>query len=149
MGIFDKIIGKDDKGMDVFVGNLHPKARPTDLESFFGGFSKNAQFKIVTKYYDNGTSYRFGMVSFDSQRVAEKAIKKLNNQYLMGKPTIVREYFHRSYHNERRDINWRSKEWDTNERRGTDRRRREVENPNKAEQELRVKAYRDLAKKDI
>lgn len=147
MGILSLFTGGSDKGLDVYIGNLHPKARPGDLEAFFKGFTKNTRFKIVTKYYNDGSSHRFGIVTFESEVLGRKAISKLHLKQLMGKPVEVREYFHRTYQNERRELGWRNKQWEGEDRRGQERRRKEVEKPE--EESVSISGYKELAKKNL
>jgi RNA recognition motif-containing protein len=112
--------------MEVFIGNLAPNVSVTDLIGFFKGFSGKAKIRIVEKQLEDGTKCRFGIADFESDRLALKAIKKLNQKPLRGELVMVREYVHRSYYNERRAVNWRDKPWEGVERRQHERRRKET-----------------------
>lgn len=43
-----------------------------------------------------------GLVTIDSDAAAKRAIKQLNKKAFKNKPIIIREYFHRSWHNDPR-----------------------------------------------
>lgn len=116
--------------MDVFIGNLAPNASLTDLIGFFKGFSGKAKIRIVEKRMEDGGRCRYGIAAFESDKLAQKAIKKLNNKPLRGQLVALREYFHRYYYNERRAVNWRELPWEGVERRQQERRRKESRKEN-------------------
>jgi len=43
-----------------------------------------------------------GIVTIDSETAAKRVIRQLNKKPFKNKPIIVREYFHRSWHNDQR-----------------------------------------------
>ena len=76
--------------------------------------------KLIRK---NGPHY-FGLVEIESDKLANKAIKKLHASKFGSHRVIVREYEHRASSNDRRALNWRSVEWSKVERRGDERRQK-------------------------
>lgn len=147
--------------MEVYIGNLEPKITYGDLISFLKGFSSKAKIRIIEKRQSDGSKIRYGIAAFDSDKLALKAIRKLNNKPLRGERVIVREYFHRYYANERRDLNWRDKPWSGVERRRQERRKQHNLPPersnapgkqpanktNEGFKQPRISAYTHLAKK--
>ena len=108
--------------MDILVGNFPATATMRDLAMLFARFKNNVNFEIVEHGKDNTSPVRFGLVSFASERLALKAIRKLNGKEVEGVTIVVREFFHRAYNNDRRSISWRSRPWYDEERRKRDRR---------------------------
>ena len=94
-----------------------------------------------------------------SEAHANKMIKKLHQSLYRGERLEVREYIHRSYNNERRDIGWRNRGWSDGERRGHDRRRvplrhdknslfeKELEALDNSEEKVTISGYSDMARK--
>lgn len=113
--------------MEVFIGNLAIGVTYTDLISFFKGFANKMRLRIVDKRQDDGSKLRYAIATFESEKLALKAIKKLNQKTLRGEPVVLREYFHRYYANERRALNWRDKPWEGVERRKTERRKQSIQ----------------------
>ena len=107
--------------MEVFVGNISRTTSVIDLKRFFKGFDKKATFEVKRMKGKRGIVV-FGIVTFQSERLANKAIKKLHQQKLNGRPAVVREYLHRAGGNDRRQLGWRKKLWLGEERRQTERR---------------------------
>lgn len=107
--------------MEIYVGNINASTSREQLQDFFKGFDKQATFKIkrVKGKYE---LFVFGLVTIPSERQAKKAIKRLHMKKLDGKIIVVREFLHRASHNERRNVGWRSKKWNTVERRNNERR---------------------------
>ncbi|MFO7593906.1 MAG: RNA-binding protein [Pseudomonadota bacterium] len=151
--------------MEVFIGNLAEKTTLNDVMKFFRGFAKKASLRMAEKKLEDGTRVIYAVAEFDSEKLAHKAIKKLNGGLLRGQHLVLREFVHRTYTNERRDLNWRNKPWSGVERRKGERRNRVqpkhrddfadlVENSKqneKQEQETKdnfnVSAYRNMARK--
>lgn len=148
--------------MEVFIGNLSEKVTLSDLTAFFKAFANKAHIRIVVKRQENGSRVRYGLADFDSDKLALKAIKKLNQKVLRGKSVVMREFYHRRYSNERRALNWRDIPWSGPERRQEERRRQEAaksqdafqdmlkQSEKSAEQEaenLQVSGYTHLARK--
>lgn len=115
--------------MEVFIGNLADNVSVTDLTAFFKAFANKARIRIVDKRQEDGSRVRYGVASFDTEKLALKAIKKLNQRELRGRAVVLREYIHRSYSNERRALNWRDKPWSGPERRKVERRKKETTKP--------------------
>lgn len=109
--------------MELFIGHMPQTATADDLKTFFGGYGRNGIFKIVEEVHDDGSTTRYGWVYIESDRRAQKAIKKLDRTRLQGRLITVREYAHRAAGNDRRALNWRTKPWAGIERRLTERRR--------------------------
>ena len=125
--------------MDIFVGNLSPRTTVSDLVALFKSFSSATRFQIFDKQYDDGSRSRYAVATIDSDKLAEKAIKKLNGQELNGQRIALREFLHRSYGNERRAIGWRDKPWHGVERRANERRRKMAIKPTDFETQMGVK----------
>lgn len=131
--------------MEIFVGNVSPKTRSSELKAFFKGFDKDARFDVVRLKGDYDTVV-FGYVVIPSERLARKAIRKLHLKVLGERRVIVREFHHRAAGNDRRELSWRLKPWQQGERRGTDRR---VKRRNIKEQEITISGYSNLARKNV
>lgn len=143
---------------ELYIANLRANTGKSELAKLLVEFSDHFTLKMVKRRYENGNTHRFCIATFDSERLAQKAINKLRKSRLAGHPIEVREYFHRNYNNERRDLNWRQQEWSDDERRGKERRRKEItQNTDDLfddmptllpdEDELEVTGYSDLARK--
>lgn len=149
--------------MEVFVGNLSPRTTQSDLVTLFKGFAKEPRFQIHDKQYEDGSRTRYAVIDIESEKSARKAIAKLHGKIVNGNAVIVREFFYRSYGNERRAVGWRDKPWHGVERRNLDRRRKNapkeidfdkemgikpaVEEQKPDPQRLRVRAFGHLARK--
>lgn len=149
--------------MEVFIGNLADNVSVTDLTAFFKAFANKARIRIVEKRQEDGSRIRYGIANFDTDKLALKAIKKLNQKELRGRAVVLREYIHRSYSNERRALNWRDKPWDGPERRRVERRKKENIKPRddfdellkqgeaksiEEEEQIQISAYSHLARKN-
>jgi RNA recognition motif-containing protein len=151
--------------MDLYIGNLAPGTNFGDLITLFKGFSKMARFRFEQKKLADGTLVRYAVASFDNDKYALKMMAKFHGHLFNQRELVVREYLHRSYNNERRDVNWRDKPWRAGERRRDDRRYKEAAKPQdeyeailataqakepSAEEEIssvRVEAYENFARK--
>ncbi len=109
--------------MELYVGPLGSNVTVNELQKFFKGFDKKAEFRIMKLIRSSGPHY-FGIVEFDSERLAQKAIKKLHACKFNSHRVIVREYGHRASNNDRRALNWRTVEWQKVERRCDERRQK-------------------------
>ena len=118
--------------MELYVGPLSSNATVKELQGFFKGFEKKAEFRIMKLLRNTGPHF-FGIVEIESDRLASKAIKKLHSKKLNQRRVIVREYEYRASSNDRRALNWRTVEWEKVERRSDERR-----------QKFRVGKQRDL-----
>lgn len=145
--------------MEVYVGSLSPNTTRNDVVGFLKSFARDARIQMVDQALENNQRAYYAIADFDSDRLALKAIKKLNGGVLRGEKVILREYFHRSYSNERRELHWRDRPWSGAERREHERRLKvmpttqdpndfgiHVEEKNDAES-LRIKAYSNMARK--
>lgn len=110
--------------MEVFIGNISPNTTLNDVVNFLKGFAKKARVRVVDHPLEDGGHSRYAIADFDAEKMALKAIKKLNGTLLHGQTVVMREFFHRSYNNERRAVNWRDKPWDGPERRKDERRKK-------------------------
>ena len=108
--------------MEVFVGNLHDSVAYRDVALLFKEF-KQPQVNLVETAQADGTPVRYAVVTFDSERLAKKAISRFDGHTLRGQPIMVREFIHRTYVNERRALDWRRRSWSEPERRRSDRRK--------------------------
>lgn len=108
--------------MELFVGQVPHNATLRDLSVFLGPFRDDARFQLIKQDKLAAPSVYYGLVIIDSDRVAQKAMRKLNGQPLAGQSVVVREFAHRVYSNDRRAINWRMQPWQRLERRLCDRR---------------------------
>ena len=65
------------------------------------GHIENIKILILKDTVKNTIEYH-GLVTIDSDSAANRAIKKLNRKFFKNRNIIVREYFHRSWHNDPR-----------------------------------------------
>ena len=152
--------------MEVFIGNLSSTTTLNDVMHFFKGFAKKARFRMVNHKLETGERSYYAVADFENDKLALKAIKKLNGGVIRGEIVTMREFIHRTYTNERRALNWRDKTWDGPERRRNERRKKVVtekkddfeellqnsrENTNKEKKKegdmFNVRAYNNMARK--
>lgn len=107
--------------MEIFVGNLGSHVSEKELQRFFKGYDKQATFQIFKLICNDGAIY-YGLVDIESDKLALKAINKLNHKPLDGRHVILREFQYRAGNNERRALNWRTLAWERVERRAEERR---------------------------
>jgi len=81
---------------------------------------------LVLKDMQRKTIEFHGLVSIDSEAAANRVIKDLNKTTFKNKPILVREYFHRSWHNDPR-INMRQWNEELVDKRKSSRRRPRLE----------------------
>ena len=108
--------------MYIFIGNLPGKKYEPEILSLLKNFDKQEKTKIelpICKHRDHGY---FCIANINKEKTAYKFIKKFNQKSPYGHPLDIREFVHRSYGNERRAINWRTKEWGGDEKRVGERR---------------------------
>lgn len=110
--------------MDVFIGNLSRSTTLHDIRSACRKWDFDAQFESKSGTYQIGKSYHYYVARFGPglEKEAERMIKLLKNVSIEGRPIKSREYVHRSYVNERRALDWRTRPWDGVERRCQERR---------------------------
>lgn len=75
-------------GANIFVGNLSEEVDEKGLKDIFSAFGVVLSTKIM-RDPDSGSSKRYGFVSFDNFDSSDEAIKKMNGQYISGKPIDV------------------------------------------------------------
>ncbi len=122
--------------MIVFLRRIPANTRKRDIVDFItpvlkGGFlQKSGRIEDIKTlvYKDTRTKIMeyHCLVTIDSDAVANRVIKKLNRKAFKGKHISVREYFHRSWHNDPRINMHEMNEELTNKRQG-DRRRPRLE----------------------
>jgi RNA recognition motif-containing protein len=112
--------------MDIYVGKLPDFATIIELKKFFKGYDKQARFDLRRCKGKDGSQITYGFVSIASERLANKAVKRLHMKKFMGTSVSVREYEHRASGNDRRQLGWRKKLWLGEERRQIDRREAKV-----------------------
>ena len=148
--------------MEVFIGNISPNTTLNDVVNFLKSFAKKTRVRIVDQPLENGGHARYAVADFETDKLAIKAIKKLDGTTLRGNAVVMREFFHRSYYNERRAVNWRDKPWEGPERRQLERRQKihvkekddfnsllenSKQNEQKAEASISIRAYNNMARK--
>ncbi len=149
--------------MEVYVGSLSPHTTRNDVVTYLKSFAKDARIQMVDKKLEDDLRAYYAIANFDSDRIAQKAIKKLSGGILRGETIELREFYHRSYSNERRALNWREKPWSGLERRNQERRKKvlpadqntndlgiqfEEQSPKQSDPEsLKISAYTDMARK--
>lgn len=143
--------------MEVFVGNLPKTVQVGDVERLLAPFDRQVQIKLQQHSRRDGEIGCYAVCTFSSERLAQKAIKKLNGSQLFGLVLVVREYLYRSYSNERRALGWRNRPWQGVERRGAERRQGSVKaaEPDpfaeaaalEEQERLVIQGFRDLATK--
>lgn len=129
--------------MEIFVGKLVPNATVKELRQFFIGYGKSADIKINKLICKQG-SLHYALVNIESDKIAQKAIRKLHRKRLNGRPVVVREFKYRAANNDRRALNWRMAVWTQLERRLLER-RKQYKLVRKHEPEF--SAYDDLVSK--
>jgi len=126
IGAFSLLAGGD-KIVELFIGRLTRNTHIDDLKVFIRKFNKgDAIIRIRDIISPNKKLIRFAYVDIRSDRLALKAIKKLNHTMLCDHPVIVREFYQRRSNNDNRDLNWRDKYWFGSERRTSERRGRQL-----------------------
>lgn len=146
--------------MEVFMGNLPETLNAADLERLLLPFDRQVKIKLNNQRYKEGGAVCYGVCTFSSERLARKAIKKLDGYLLFGRALSVREYLYRSYSNERRALGWRNRPWDGLERRDGERRQGtalaaeadffpEAAEETVDEDRIVIEGYRDLATKNM
>ena len=75
-------------GANIFVGNLSEEVDEKGLKDIFSAFGVVLSTKIM-RDPDSGSSKRYGFVSFDNFDSSDEAMKKMNGQYISGKPIDV------------------------------------------------------------
>lgn len=131
--------------MDIIVANIAPSTRKKDLQEFFQDFAKDATFEVV-RLKGKFDVVVFGHVYIPKDRVAAKAIRKLNLKVLNGRRALVREFQVRAGNHERRALGWRNKPWPKPERRRNERRTPRV---NIKQEDPVIEGYMTFARKSL
>ena len=122
--------------MIVFLRNIPATTSYDDIANFIepalkGGFLRKdgdierVQMLIIRDPRKNILEHH-GLVRIEPENIAKKAIAKLHRKHFLGRPIEVREYHHRSWHNDRRVYKLPSNYVLVDERKA-DRRRSEIE----------------------
>jgi RNA recognition motif-containing protein len=109
--------------MKVFIGNLPSRGTPEELSRLLQpyGYRNGIEFNVCKDL--KGDLAYFAVVDAESERTAQKLISNLRNRRFLDSHLEVRRFhMRRSYHNERRDLNWRDQGWQGDERRIRERR---------------------------
>ena len=149
----------DDK-VEILVSNLPDEIGVFELGILLSDFIGHFHLKIFDKAFENGEQCRFCIATFDSERLARKATKKLRKSKFGKRQLEVHKYIYRTYSNERRDLHWRDLEWNDKERRDHERRRQEhieqvddlfadpiLKKSEASKESIRITAYGNLARK--
>ena len=75
-------------GANIFVGNLSEEVDEKQLKDIFTAFGVVLSTKIM-RDPESGMSKKYGFVSFDNFDSSDEAIKKMNGQYISGKPIEI------------------------------------------------------------
>ena len=78
--------------MELFVGLLPPSAGMEDLHALFTPFRDRVDIELIERRFVDGSSARFGVASFDSDRLARRAIRQLDGSTVAGARLRVRGY---------------------------------------------------------
>ncbi len=127
--------------MEIFIGNLPGDINALDLKVLLNNTLRNNVFnKVYDKLISKGlldkanSSFRicekesqghvshYGYIDIRSKKIAHVAIEMLDQVNFNGCDIVVREYRHRTYINERRNMKWRENPWCSEERRLIERR---------------------------
>ena len=107
--------------MFIYIGNLPSEVDESELANLLEKFGNNTKTQTKLTLQKHRDSY-FCIANISNDRKARKFIRKYNLKSPFGQELMVREFIHRSYGNERRDIKWRQKQWRGAENRQTERR---------------------------
>lgn len=78
--------------MELFVGLLPQTAGMEDLHALFTPFRGKVAIELIERRFADGSSARFGVASFDSDRLARQAIRQLDGSAVAGARLRVRGY---------------------------------------------------------
>ncbi len=98
--------------MVIILRRIPPSTQDDEISAFLDPLLKGSFYQrsghiesiriLVLKDNQRNTLEYHGLVSIDSEVAANRVIKQLNRKQFKNKPIIVREYFHRSWHNDPR-----------------------------------------------
>lgn len=122
--------------MIIFLRRIPGNTKKHEIIDFINPILKGGLFQksghieqikiLVLKNTQNNILEFHGLVTIDSEQVGKRIIKKLNRKYFKDKPIAVREYHHRTWHNDPR-INMHEQNEELVNRRRSDRRRARLE----------------------
>lgn len=75
--------------MNLFVANLNPRTKPSDLTDLFSMYGNLESVKVIMDR-QTGRSKRYGFVNFINDEDGQKAIEALNNTDFMGNIIVVK-----------------------------------------------------------
>jgi RNA recognition motif-containing protein len=107
--------------MYIYVGNLPSEDYESEIASLLEKFDKSTNNPVKLTMQKHAESY-FCIINISDDKKARKFIRKYNLKSPFGQQLKVREFIYRSYGNERRDINWRQRQWRGAENRQSERR---------------------------
>lgn len=150
--------------MKILIVNLPPRITELELLDLLKPYHKRdgLHLQIVDQSRDDGIHHYYAVADIQHERLAAKAIKKLQGKMLRSSELRLREFQHRSYSNERRALGWRNRAWNARERRLKERRRNTRQHADELDalfgvgsssnsgielDEIRITAYRDITRK--
>ena len=100
--------------MILFIRNIPGNCHLSDLHEFVAPVLKRSfpfrsgsilksEILVIRDKHTNALEYH-GLVYVDAEAAGQRAIKKLKGKRLKNKLVMVREFYHRSWHNDRRLI---------------------------------------------
>jgi len=107
--------------MNIFIGNIPGKKYEHEINNLLTTFDKNVQGQIKQRIQKNDDRGYFCIASINNEKKARRFIQKLNQKSPYGELLQIREFIHRAYGNDQRDI-WHGKKWKGIEKRENDRR---------------------------
>jgi hypothetical protein len=98
--------------MQIILKRIPEKTKKRDIDKFLAPVLKGTLFqksgsiesiKILVLHDPKTNEVEWhGLVSFDSEKIALRVIRRLNRKYFLGKYIAVSEYHRRSWENDRR-----------------------------------------------
>ncbi len=108
--------------MEIFIGNLPSRKYEHEIHGLLKNVEKHARTEIKTPIRKHQQHGYFCIASIKHDRIARRFIKMFNQKSPYGHMLMIREYVHRCYGNERRNVRWRDMIWQGHEKRAGDRR---------------------------
>jgi hypothetical protein len=149
--------------MKILIANLPPRITELELLELLKPYRKRdgLHLQIVDQTSADGVHHYYAVADLSHERLAEKALKKLNGKLLRSSQLRLREFQHRNYSNERRALGWRNRAWSAKERRLKERRRQTRQQVDELDElfsgeavssavevdEIRITAHGDLSRK--
>jgi len=81
--------------MELFVGTLPPDVTRNALRTLFQPYCRHTTVRLEVKRFTDGSEARFGVVAFDSDRLARQAMRQLDGKVVNGSPVRVRRFSYR------------------------------------------------------